>query len=283
MPFGMIDSLFNALIFLFWFRIWFQPGERPFAVNPYLNRAGYYADSLIRFLRPVCFGLPATLISLVAVCFLLAFRAVMLPATVHWSLRVGFEYAQARPDNLAECLFMSFLSFLLFLFNLWALTLIYAWNDRAATFRRTSKTLFILSRPLTGIPQSIRPVALLVLGTLLAAGARTIALGGSIPAWTPAVITQLGLSALTAWVNVIPLLQQFVIALIVGSWVSTFGGSSDLLSVCREWLDLLLGPVRRFPLRIGMLDLTPLIFLFGLGALYLFLMSLLAGLYNPLS
>ena len=33
---------------------------------------------------------------------------------------------------------------------------------------------------------------------------------------------------------------------------------------CREWLNMLMGPLRRYPLRIGMIDLTPIVMIIAI-------------------
>ena len=54
-----------------------------------------------------------------------------------------------------------------------------------------------------------------------------------------------------------------------------FGHSHAIMVFCREWMDLLLGPLRRYPMRLGMLDLTPLIFIILLRLVHSLLMALL--------
>ena len=51
---------------------------------------------------------------------------------------------------------------------------------------------------------------------------------------------------------------------------------------CRTWIDFLMGPLRRYPLRIGMLDLTPIIMIFALDFLHRFMMGILARSYLKL-
>jgi uncharacterized protein YggT (Ycf19 family) len=48
---------------------------------------------------------------------------------------------------------------------------------------------------------------------------------------------------------------------------------------CREWTDTLLGPLRRYPLRIGMIDLSPLIYIVVLGLVQGFLHAILLSSY----
>ena len=44
-----------------------------------------------------------------------------------------------------------------------------------------------------------------------------------------------------------------------------FAGSPPLQLASREWMDFFMGPLRRYPLQIGPVDLTPLVMLVGLS------------------
>jgi uncharacterized protein YggT (Ycf19 family) len=58
-----------------------------------------------------------------------------------------------------------------------------------------------------------------------------------------------------------------MILLVIGSLVSLFTGSTDMAFVCKEWIDLLLGPLRRYRLQIGPLDLSPVVYIIALSFL----------------
>ena len=89
--------------------------------------------------------------------------------------------------------------------------------------------------------------------------------------------------ALIGWVQLLPMLQSLMLLLIIGSWVSMFAQSHNLAMLCRDWINLLLGPLRRYPLRIGMFDLSPIVFFFAIGLVHAILMSILVAAYNSLS
>jgi len=52
--------------------------------------------------------------------------------------------------------------------------------------------------------------------------------------------------------------------------------------LCRDWINLLLGPLRRYPVKIGMFDLSPIIFFFAIGIAHTLLMSVIFAAYNTL-
>ncbi len=70
--------------------------------------------------------------------------------------------------------------------------------------------------------------------------------------------------------------------LIIGSWVAMFTGAHGLMMFCRNWTDTLMGPLRRYPLRIGPLDLTPIVMIFLLEFIHGFLMGILLKSYTKL-
>ena len=83
------------------------------------------------------------------------------------------------------------------------------------------------------------------------------------------------LSALIMWVSILPLIASLLTVVIIGSWIAMFSGSTSTMYVCNEWMTFLLGPLRRYPIRIGMLDLTPLIALLALPYLEMVMRRLL--------
>jgi uncharacterized protein YggT (Ycf19 family) len=98
-----------------------------------------------------------------------------------------------------------------------------------------------------------------------------------------AYLAKLALVSLCAWVDVLAFVQQALIALAVGSLAAALIGAPGISEFCREWLDLLLGPLRRHPLRIGMLDLSALVLILLLPVVQQFLRGLLFGAYLSLS
>jgi uncharacterized protein YggT (Ycf19 family) len=90
------------------------------------------------------------------------------------------------------------------------------------------------------------------------------------------------LSALAAWTDVLHIIRSLMIVLIIGSWVSMFTQSHALMMFCRDWIDFIIGPLRRYPLRLGPIDLTPIVMIFALELLHKVLMSILLASYNKL-
>jgi len=289
MQFRMWDILFNVLLMVFWFGLWNRQ-DRETMFNPYLGPVARLGESIVGFLRPAFFGLPRRAILLVTLLALLLLRGLAAPSTPDsWILRIGFEVRAPGAGPLATCLAFSFLSFGIFLFKLWGFSLIYVRTRRGTAIRHTARTVDLLARPFTDLRPELRPVVLLGFGILLAFLVNSVGkdvvhwgFAGSSAAW-PVRIPRYTVSALAGWVDILKLLQSLLIVLIIGSWVSMFASSHGIMMFCRDWTDFLLGPLRRFPIRIGMLDLTPLVFILAIELLiYPILMAVLAASYGNL-
>lgn len=284
MRFTMWDTLFNVLLLMFWFRIWISE-DRSLYFNPYLAPIGRLSESVINFLRPVFFGTPPRLVAAIALAFLLLFRGMIfhgmaVSGKAEWFLRLGFGICRTGTAGTVSCLTFSVLSFAIFLFKLWGLSLIYVGPRRGSSLEHTTDTLYHLSRPFSDFRIELRPFILLTCGIILVFLLR---LAGSTPpgfaAWQetpmPSLLLKSGISALAGWVDVLPVIVNFLMLLIIGSWVSMFASSQGIMFFCRAWIDLLLGPVRRWPIRIGMIDLTPIIFFFAVSFIHQILMGIL--------
>ena len=291
MQFGLWDTLFNLLILVFWFRIW-NGADRAVVFNPYLAPWSRMAESSLGFLRPALVRISPGAIAALAVLILLVLRGLAVPRDSAWVLTLGFA-RQARYTPGASILF-SVLSFAVFLFKLWGLTLIYD-RYRTAPSEHTTGALHLLSRPFTQVKLEYRPLVLLGMGMLLAAlidrtgtfprtpvpGALPVSLGWG-TALLPIVGMQLAILAIAGWAQVLMILQQAMLLLIIVSWVSLFMSSHGLALICRDWMSLLLGPLRRYPIRLGPLDLSPIVFFIAVGMVQFLLLGILQACYRVL-
>jgi uncharacterized protein YggT (Ycf19 family) len=189
----------------------------------------------------------------------------------------------------------SMLSFGAFLFRLWGVSLLFTWAGAGRSQEHTVSMLHYLSRPFSDIRIEWRPLVLTLYGAVLvvllsrfgrpAPPELTMGLPGSL-VWTGGRVLSSGIKTviltLTAWVQLLPLLQSLMLLLIIGSWISMFTHSQSLAMLCRDWIHLLLGPLRGRPVRIGMFDLSPILFFFAIGIAHTILMSILVGAYNTL-
>jgi uncharacterized protein YggT (Ycf19 family) len=278
------DLLFNFLLLIFWFRIWTGGDSRLF-FNPYLAPISRVTEAIFAFLWPVFRRTPRNLIATLLVVLLLAFRGLMIPDTTIWPLTFGFEH-QICPPALQFHMAFSVLSFCIFLFKVWGFSLIFV-RISFGPFDHAWDTLYRLSFPFSGLKADLRPLALAVIGIFLAflldlTGG--IAQGdATLPAMLkPSLFLKYFISAFACWASVLPVLSALLVVLIVGAWMALFTTSSRLGFFCREWLDLLMGPLRNYPIRIGMLDLTPLVFMFAIQWIYPLIVNVLYASYKRL-
>ena len=295
MQMGIWDSLVNLVLLVFWLRLWTRSDDRNLVFNRYLAPFDRAASLVTDFLRPVCLGAPPQVAAAAVLVFVIVLRGLAVPDRASWLLTLGFDRV-ADTGHVGTRIAFSALSFGVFLFKLWSLAVLYA-GSRARAFREQPVTaLAHLSRPLSLLHVEWRPLALFGFGILVAA---LLDVGGhAIPRSTLAVLPvglhwqadapvvtalKLALLALAAWVQVLPVIQSILFLLILGSWISMFTGSDGLIVLCHDWITLLLGPLRRFPLRLGLFDLTPIVFAFALGYISNGLMQLLYSALRTLS
>lgn len=166
----------------------------------------------------------------------------------------------------------SVLSFCIFLFKVWGFSLIFV-RTRLGPFDHAWDTLYRLSLPFSDLKAELRPLALAVFGLFLAfllnlAGGLAQGDTALVGIPKPSLFLKYFISAFSCWASVLPVLATLLVVLIVGSWIALFATSSRIGFFCREWLDLLMGPLRNHPIRIGMLDLTPLVLMFVIQWIY---------------
>ena len=292
MQFGSWDTVFNILMLVFWVHAW-MPESNQILFNPYLASVRRLASAIAGFLRPAFFGLSERGVAAIAFVLLLVLRAFAAPREHNaWVLRFGFEWRQPDIAGAADYVLYSALSFAIFIFMLWGVTLIFVRGRADTDSRHTTATLHNLAQPFTRLPYEWRPGILLVfgvaIGLLLNFSGQPTNLSpfhGLNAAFTTEqvfsarLILQCAISALSAWVEILAILVQAMIVLIIGSWVAMFTGSQTIMFFCREWLDLIMGPMRNYPIRIGMIDLSPIVMFFILRFAYGILNGILQNSY----
>lgn len=279
MRFQIWNSAFNVLMMVFWFRLW-NRDDRALFFNPHLSALDRLSDFIIGFMRPLFAGTPPRAIPAILIMFLLVLRALMIALGAPLTLRLGFEAAQPVASDILSCVVFSVLSFAVFLFMLWGLSLLYVRTRFSSSSHHTLNAVHSLALPFSGMRAEFRPPILLALGIVLAAALKALGAYEPFPdvSYT-ALFLHLTISALAGWTNVLAIVHSFTILLIIGSWVAMFTNSLPMVRFCNEWLSFLMGPLRRYPLVIGMFNLTPLIFMFAIGFIHRALIGLLGHAY----
>ena len=265
MDFSGWDNLINLLIAVLWFGAWGMDNRYAY-FNSYLRPVHGRFDALFTFLRPAFFNAPARVIALILVAALLLIRALIVPRAATWEITLGIppiaalvEPFQYAPWSMA--LAWSCLSIGVFFFKFWSICCPYLGTTRRPE-GQVQTALHALTAPFSWIHPIARPPILLAFGIGL--GILLQSIGGDRPVDLLAGAKAL-LAVVAAWVALLDLLRWVVLVVIVGHWIGMGTGAQNLGWMCEEWLDHLLGPLRRYPIRIGMLDITPFIFFFGLG------------------
>lgn len=290
MEFSTLDTLFNIALLLFWFRIW-TPDNRDILLNPYLGPLGSLSDSLIRALRPIAFGAPAPAVAAVALLILIVFRGLAVPCeTMPWILSMGLQLSQADARGIAVPVIFSFLSFAVFLFNLWTLSVLLTGPGRRVGGSQAEAAVYFLARPFSDLWAALRPLLLFVIGMdvafLLGSYGKPVTglpmahlAGLPIPDWRlaplPLLPVKLAFCALSGGVEVLALFVQILVWLIMLLWLCQLMAMREGLVRCQEWIDLFLGRFRRLKFQIGFLDLTPVVVVILLLLTQVFLQGLL--------
>ena len=277
MDFSGWDNLLNLLIAAFWFGAWGMNSRYAY-FNSYLRPMHNRFDAVFAFLRPAFLNAPAQIIALVLVAALLLVRALIVPRDAIWNITLGMppvvglvEPFQYTPWHMV--LAWSCLSIGVFFFKFWSLCCLYLGFTRRPE-GQVQTAIHAISAPFSWIPPIARPPVLLVYGIGL--GLLLQYIGGGQPV-TLLAGARATLAVVAAWVVLIDLLRWVVLIVIVGHWIGMGTGAQNLGWMCSEWLDHLLGPLRHYPIRFGMFDITPIVFFFGLGVVQYLITQVLVG------
>lgn len=283
MKLSMWDILFNMLLLALWMREWAYR-ERQTLFNPYLETVKRSSDSVLEPMR-AALGLSRMRVVLIIIgAILLAMRALLIINDSSWLTGIGREIIKPHTGDFMPAFMLSVFSFAIFLFNLWGMSLIYCRGSECHVSGHPVETLFFAAKPFTSIPVKMRPVALLAYGMLLGAAIHLFpaSVGTVRPEYSSLarIVPRLVISALIGWTMMLSVLLNLLFAFIILSWVSMFTGSMNLAMFTRDWIDAIIGPFRHNRFRIGMLDLTAIIFFIAVGFIQQLLINILIRSYQ---
>lgn len=255
---SLLNEILNGLAFLLWFYAW-MPDVRDIYFNPYVGYVRRAGDFIIRAVRPLFFGAPDRVVAGVTAAAIVILRGVLCSG--HVALRVVFGFHQficVPGDGVPHYVAASVVSFALFLFKVWGLSLLLVRRDQAMAFDRAEATAAHLCQPFIRLRYAARIPALAGMGFACIAAMMVL----QAPSVFQAPLffgVQALISVVKEWVMVLPLAASLMIVTIIGSWVAMLSASHGLMHFCNEWLSFLMGPLRNRQIRIGMLDLMPLV------------------------
>lgn len=285
MPVNTIDMIWNVALLLFWMRVW-PMSDRAVFFNPILGTIHRVTDPVLKFLQPAFGRLSSRYPALLVFVLLLVGKALAFAWMRDWGMRFGFEQRICAAS--AECrLVFTVVSFAMFLFKIWGFSLLYVRNVWHASTDPASEILYAMARPFDDAPVRLRPFLLVGFGLLI--GYAINACGLPSPGSPPPIEANLGMgmarlfvSTVTAWVGLLPLIASLLILLIILSWAAMFSTSGSLAFFSHQWIDLLLGPLRRYPIHLGPLDLMPLLVLVAIQLVSPVLLNILSLSYAGL-
>ena len=289
------DLLFNLLLMLSWLKIWVGH-DRSTVFNPYLVSIDRIGDRVLRVFNPLFMGADPRWGALGALLILTVFRALLnavLPPTttaggreLTWPLGIGFLHFDIYPRSLVSRLVFSFLAFALFLFQIWGVSLILLRRQWTSHSPRAREFLRQLARPFSDAHPVLRPLVLFLIGLLIVA----LFMWCGVPQEDQGIfgsplstILALCLSVSAAFVDLLSIVQSLLFTVIIGAWFASAAAARSLATICTEWMDLLLGPLRKYPVRIGRFNLTPFLLLLAIGFIHVLLMQFLYILHMNLS
>lgn len=281
----LYELILNLVAALFWFAFW-NPDNRDTFFNPYVLRLRAWSDALIDGIRPLAgrllsrrFIAGLLLITLLAAKGFLHYSG--LRGTLTFGIDSDMPYVEQHRDItppaphfadadlefaalgilLCKVMLFSGASFGVIIFKIWAVALIYVGTRQPHGLSRAEGTLYSLARPLTSFRPEFRPFFLLFLGAVIV-GSQFIFRRGLFPFELAGISTFLItalLSTVSACINVLYDLVYIIALLVLASWIALFAMSASFGLVCREWLDLFLGPLKNRPVKIGVMDISPIV------------------------
>ena len=260
----------DFLLLLLWVRLWSLP-EQELYFNPFLSAPTRVIDQVLDFLRPVL-PLPERVRVLIVLTCLLAFRAITrnyFRPEVPWEITLGeiFHFSP-QASGVRGALTFSLLHFGFFVANYWGVYVLIQIVTSVLRRDRASEVFHFAALPLSALHRRWAQILLLlaVHGVLVY---ELSLVGFNLQIATveaPPNLIFLGGLILLSVADLLMMAWQLMFALLMGSLVATLLQNHGLNLICNEGIATLLGTRKRF--MIGVLDLTPLLYMMSLYVIY---------------
>lgn len=286
---GLLIIFSSFLILILFLRLWLLDWH-DIAFNPYLGPPARLADRILDFLRPLFFSLSSRFAVALALLLLIALRGVLFFNTRHaWRISIGAALAirDINQDSLVACLVFSLAAMLRFLARVWALAWLLQWLNRGRSRSDAADAVQWAALPVSSFPPGWRLAAIfgvnmLMVALLFLAGTATPLAGaaGELQVtgleWAAGPVRALwrvALLSVAAMLDVLMLAHSLILICLLFSLAGLVVGSPVIQFRAREWMQLVLGRLARYPVVIGPLDLTPLLYFLLLPIAYAILLN----------
>lgn len=291
-------TISNLVFIVLWIGFWRSTAESDSFFNPYVMYLRQLSNRITDFLKPILPWFDSRSRAMIALLFLLVFRASLLyntsgpisltlTSSVVDSSALGGGATELRlyaalfdQTSFLACIGYSLLSFLYTLFVVFVIHFIYGLFPERRDILPVSQTLEAICGPRVPRSHALRAIQVIVLGcclVLLASRWGTPMPGGIYPGANASVahdganadataaampVLRLLLATAATIVGAIEKLYGILITLIITSLVAALTGRIGLLKTIHHLISFLLGPLSKRPFRFGGFDLSPIIFLF---------------------
>jgi len=290
-----LSFIFNlTLVFLF-VRLCSR-NESEFFFNPFVVFITTRINKLLDFLKPVL-AIPEQMAILVIATFLFLFKTLLFSRlspeiSIPFGQLITCHSSAALPEQISLLIF-SLLNTLTFLFKFWSFYFLAALMAAPLRKTRASEAFTYYARPFSYIPLLYQPFVLLALHTALA---YTCSALGTLTYFQPGADTPPVIALSTApfavrmlktlWLGMlsfsdaIMIMIQVLFISIIGSMVATALRKGELMTLCNETTEIVLGRFSRSGAARTGIDFTPIIFFFAAHYGYMLICSFVTNLIN---
>jgi len=290
-----LSFIFNIILVFLFVRLC-SKAESDFFFNPFVAFIGSRINKLLDFLKPVL-ALPEQMALFVIMISIFLFKTLLI-TRLNPTISITFgQLITCTPTTelpaQVSLLIFSLLSSIAFLFKFW--TFYFVTSLIAAPHRknRASDAFTYYARPFSSIPFLYQPFVLLGLHAVLAAVVTAIGSLTYLPLGTD-VPLEITLSSSpfiirivkTVWLGVLSFSDAIMVMIqvlfvgIIGSIIATVMRKGDLMTICNEASDMVLGRFSRRASSGAGMDFTPIIFFFAAHYGYSFLSTFLTSLIS---
>ncbi len=290
-----LSFIFNiTLVFLF-VRLC-SKDESEFFFNPFVGFVTTRITKLLDFLKPVL-AMPEQMAVLVIATFLFLFKTLLFSRlspeiTIQFGQLITCSAAAEMPARISLLIF-SLLNTITFVLKFWSFYFLAALMAAPLRKTRASEAFKYYARPFSSIPFLYQPFVLLALHTALAytcsaLGTLSYLQPGSD---TPPVIALTAAPVVvrmmkTVWLGMlsfsdaIMIMIQVLFISIIGSMIATAMRKGELMTLCNETTEIVLGRFRRSASPRTGIDFTPIIFFFAAHYGYMLICAFVTNLIN---